>query len=375
MPPSVYVYPLPPTLTGEYLYDNLTAGDHDYHFRGELELLQRFREMPQASPDVADMLVVPFMLTQAFTKLRKGRSSPGHARLLQWNDDVVAAMRRLGPYWDTRRHRHAVFAQRCQGPPFERNGLRARSLAVHTWPSLWDANVTMLCFEPATYTHMGRGIFIPYGVGHGARDHLCPAGTEREPAPLTPPDPSAARDARLMFAGSVATNPARKPWVDAMRKFGEPLCRLVLFDKTNRKHFNPSDLEHALRGASFSVHLKGHVGPRKAILDSIRCGSLPLIASDRTPLPFSDEIHYGAFALRVAERANATRVVAALGAIDEARLRRMREEMARAAHLLDCGPRGGMAAAVLERFVKVADGVVKAVPASTSTPLPLWGGT
>lgn len=44
--------------------------------------------------------------------------------------------------WDTRRHRHAVFAQRCAGPPYERNGLRSRSLAVRTWPSLWDeANV------------------------------------------------------------------------------------------------------------------------------------------------------------------------------------------------------------------------------------------
>ena len=51
--------------------------------------------------------------------------------------------------WDTRRHRHAVFAQRCAGPPYERNGLRARSLAVRTWPSLWEeANVTRLCFEP-----------------------------------------------------------------------------------------------------------------------------------------------------------------------------------------------------------------------------------
>ena len=60
---SVFVYPLPPDLTGEYLYDNLTAGDHDYHFKAELELTQRFREMPQAHPSTADMLVVPFMLT------------------------------------------------------------------------------------------------------------------------------------------------------------------------------------------------------------------------------------------------------------------------------------------------------------------------
>lgn len=370
--PSVYVYPLPPELTGEYLYDNITAGDHDFHFKGELELTQRFRSMPQADPATADMLLVPFMLTQAFTKLRKGRSGPGHARLLQWNADVVAALRRIGPYWDTCRSRHAVFAQRCAGPPYEKNGLRARSLGVHTWPPMWDENVTFLCFEPATYTHMGRGILLPYGVGHGASSLRCPAGTDNSAAPLRPPLPSSSRTNLLMFAGSVATNPARKPWVDAMRRVGEPACKLVLFDKATRKHFDPSNLEAALRQATFSVHLKGHVGPRKAIMDSLRCGSLPLIASDRTPFPFSDEIDYAAFSLRVPERANATRVLAALARIDESRLRRMRKAMAHAAHLLDCGPNGGMAEAVLARFVKVAEQQVTAVPAVTNTPLPLF---
>lgn len=174
-----------------------------------------------------------------------------------------------------------------------------------------------------------------------------------------------------MFAGSVATNPARKPWVDAMRAVGEPTCRLVLFDKARRKKFNPSDLEIALRGASFSVHLKGHVGPRKAIMDSIRCGSLPLIASDRTPFPFSDEVDYSAFALRVPEKANATRVLAALSRFTDPQLRAMRTAMERAAYLLDCGPNGGMAEAVLARFSKVADRVVHAVPSATNTPLPL----
>ena len=174
-----------------------------------------------------------------------------------------------------------------------------------------------------------------------------------------------------MFAGSVATNPARKPWVSAMQRVGEPACKLVLFDKATRKRFNPSDLEAALRRSSFSVHLKGHVGPRKAIMDSIRCGSLPLLASDRTPFPFSDEIDYSAFALRVPERANATRVLARLGLFDEATLRRRRAAMARAAHLLDCGPRGGMAEAVLRRFVRVADRAVESVPLATATPLPM----
>ena len=89
--------------------------------------------------------------------------------------------------WDTRRHRHAVFAQRCAGPPYERNGLRARSLTVRTWPSLWEeANVTRLCFEPATTGAMGRGIFIPYGVGHGADGLRCPADSGARGSP--PPD-------------------------------------------------------------------------------------------------------------------------------------------------------------------------------------------
>jgi hypothetical protein len=47
--PTVFVYPFDSELTGEWLYQNLTAGDHDNHFRGELELLQRFKEQPQAS--------------------------------------------------------------------------------------------------------------------------------------------------------------------------------------------------------------------------------------------------------------------------------------------------------------------------------------
>ena len=51
--PTVYVYDLPPALTGAYLYDNLTAGDHDNHFRAELELTERFRAMPQARPETA----------------------------------------------------------------------------------------------------------------------------------------------------------------------------------------------------------------------------------------------------------------------------------------------------------------------------------
>ena len=96
-----------------------------------------------------------------------------------------------------------------------------------------------------------------------------------------------------------------------------------------------------------------------------------MLASERTPLPFSDEIRYADFALRVGERANASRVLAALGRFEPPRLREMRAAMARAAHVLDCGPGGGMAEAVMARFVKVADRVVSSIPAKTNTPAPL----
>ena len=305
--PTVYVYPLPPSLTGESLYDNITENDHDFHFKGELELTRRLRAMPQADPSTATMLLVPFMLVQAFTKLRKGFRSPGHAQLMKWDSDVIAYMRSVGPWWDTRRADHAVFAQRCAGPPSDR--LRKASIAVHTWPTLWESNATLLCFEPATLTHMGRGILLPYGVGHGANNLRCPAGAEASTAAAQVPPPSQPRPSLLMFAGSVATNPARRAWVNAMQRQGEPTCKLVLFTAQARKHFSASDIEAALRTASFTLQLRGHVGPRKAIFDSIRCGALPLIASDRSPLPFADEIDYSKFGVRVGESANASKVL------------------------------------------------------------------
>ena len=48
----------------------------------------------------------------------------------------------------------------------------------------------------------------------------------------------------------------------------------------------------------------------------------------------------------------------------------MRAAMARAAALLDYGPHGQLADAVLARFASVASGATPSVPASTRTPLP-----
>ena len=54
---------------------------------------------------------------------------------------------------------------------------------------------------------------------------------------------------------------------------------------------------------------------------------------------------------------------------DDRRLVRMRAAMAHAARMLDYGPSGKLAQAVLNRFERVASGAVRAVPASTKTPL------
>ena len=52
--PSVYVYTLPRSLSGTWLYQNLTGNDHDFHFAGEFVFWQRLlHDYPQASPDVS----------------------------------------------------------------------------------------------------------------------------------------------------------------------------------------------------------------------------------------------------------------------------------------------------------------------------------
>ena len=64
----------------------------------------------------ADVFFIPAMMTQAFSVWRGDRRS-GAQVLQAWNSQVISFMRSVGPWWDTRRHRHAVFSQRC-GPWF-----------------------------------------------------------------------------------------------------------------------------------------------------------------------------------------------------------------------------------------------------------------
>ena len=73
--------------------------------------------------------------------------------------------------------------------------------------------------------------------------------------------------------------------------------------------------------------------------------------------------------VRVGEVANASRVLNALNVLNEGQLVRMRAAMRRAARMLDYGPNGRLAHAVLARFARVASGAVPSVPASSATPL------
>ena len=339
--PSVYVYPLPHNLTGAHLYANLTANDHNFHFAGEYIFWQTLREKYElAPPEKADVFFVPVMMTQAFAIWRSDRKQ-GAQFLQAWNAEVIAFMRSVGPWWDTRRHQHAIFSQRCGSHPVRGPSDRVRKASLHlgVWPALWESNATLLCFEPATLRHLGHGVLLPYGVG-GACEVATP--------------PVESRPHALYFTGSPAlggANNVRTRWINEMRG-NAPACRLNLLSRGTRKHFNLTAMLEGYASSRFSLGVSGHVGPRKAMFDSIRCGALLLFASDHTPLPFSDEIDYDAFALRVPEGANVNATVAAVGAIPPARLRRMAAAMARAAPLLDY--RDGLVDAALRHVVKVA---------------------
>ena len=180
---------------------------------------------------------------------------------------------------------------------------------------------------------------------------------------------SSPRPSLLLFAGSIATNPARRGWIQAMQN--EPTCQTILFSSSSRKKFSSADIEDALLKATFCLQMRGHVGPRKSIFDAMRCLSMPLMASDRSPLPLPREVEYAAFGLRVPENANVSAVLGALRRFDQEALTRMRAAMAQAVYTLDYGPQGGLAAAVLRNFGRVATGEVRAIPATTKTPLAL----
>ena len=141
----------------------------------------------------------------------------------------------------------------------------------------------------------------------------------------------------LSFSGSqkLCQVPNRAYWVAEMGKLGPPSCRLELLSKVSRKRFNLTEMELAYTRTRFSLGVRGHVGPRKANFDSMKCGALLLLASDHTPFPFPHDINVSKFALRVGEMANVNRTIQYLWRVPMGQLEQMQEAMLAALPILD----------------------------------------
>jgi len=170
-----------------------------------------------------------------------------------------------------------------------------------------------------------------------------------------PPIP--ARAALLSFSGSQKLwgVPNRAYWVDEMQKLGPPSCQLELLSKASRKHFNLTEMELTYTRTRFSLGVPGHVGPRKANFDAMKCGALLLFASDHTPFPFPHDINFSKFSLRVNERANVSRTLDFLRRLPVGQLQHMQVAMLASLPTLDYNR--GLVDAALRQVVRVQRGV------------------
>ena len=318
------------------------------------------------------------MMTQGFNVHR--RSSKGRENLQEWNRQLISYLKSVGPWWDKRQGSHALFAMRCAGP---HDRLKSAAVKYGGWPQIWDSQATTLCFEPATLTRVGKGVLVPYGVGGPCHQRVrrpsarrlllasppqagAPAHARSHPLkPHVPPSfrcpvevpPIPTRAALLSFSGSQKLwgVPNRAYWVDEMQKLGPPSCQLELLSKASRKHFNLTEMELTYTRTRFSLGVPGHVGPRKANFDAMKCGALLLFASDHTPFPFPHDINFSKFSLRVNERANVSRTLDFLRRLPVGQLQHMQVAMLASLPTLDYNR--GLVDAALRQVVRVQRGV------------------
>jgi len=101
------------------------------------KLLQESRLHRTTSPEKADFYYVPVDLCSIRATWWQRQDKVQHMQAL--DESVVAALRKVGPYWDTRNDRHIVSSCRC---PKVNAGTDALN------PELWGRNTTMrLCLQ------------------------------------------------------------------------------------------------------------------------------------------------------------------------------------------------------------------------------------
>jgi len=221
-------------------------------------------------PAQAELFFVPVMLVLGFFERRTQREA-----MERWSSQVEAAMRAVGPFWDTRRSAHVMWSLRCAAATSD-----YRTQWVHSrgWPPLWDSGATLLCSEHASAAERGAGVLMPYPVGRAKCEG------------------PGARPTRLFFAGSGHLG-NRGRWLQTMRA----TAGCAVLDKgarstkrVMRAPTNMSAIRDGLARAAFALHPRGDTSARKALYDALHCGTLPLFANDRAALPFTRQVEWRA---------------------------------------------------------------------------------
>lgn len=329
----VHVYDLG-RLSREWLYDGPLASSRR-QFEMERLFTERLRSGTPGSdlvpPEQAELYYVSACLLQGFFELR---AQPG--ALQTWSDQIEAALRAAGPWWDRRRDRHIVWSLRCAD-----RSSRFRTFWVRAggWPSIWDSGAALLCIENADERTRGQGYLMPYIVSPSA---AC-APAERS------------RPSLLFFSGSRNLG-NRRTWLDAMEHSCAEEC-VVHTRSRGANATSSADDVAALRGyahARFALCPRGDTSSRKAMYDAMACGAIPFVVNDFQTLPLADSLDWSGFALRAAETAQPSEAIRALAAVPARKLRQMRARLAVAVAALDYREGGRIVDLTLDEIVRAA---------------------
>ena len=340
----VHVYDLDRHLSREYLYDRPLDSSRR-QFEMERLFTQRLRSGRSADlvpPGQAELFYVPACLLQGFFELRAQPNA-----LQVWSDQLEAALRAAGPWWDRHRSRHVLWSLRCAD---RSSRFRTFWLRAGGWPSIWDSGATLLCIETADEYTRGHGHLMPYLVSPSA-------------ACTVPREEQRLRSTLLFFSGSRNLG-NRRAWLEAM-EHGCAECAV----HTRSRDANAtmaSDDDAAQRGyanARFALCPRGDTSSRKALYDAMACGALPFVVNDFQTLPLAATLDWSGFALRAAETAQPTEAIRALATVPARTLRQMRSRLAAAVAALDYREGGRIVELTLRE-------ILQALTIATEAPLP-----
>ena len=165
--PQLYIYDIEATLALPRPSVRLSRPD-DYS--SKWEPLRRFAALTANaanivhSPSVADAFFIPLQLDMLSRQL-------GHVSAERLAGDVVRAMRKVGPFWETQRSRHIVLSIPCPNRPDVRESRKQLlswrkqmdSRDVAPWTALLNGTIRV-CVHATQHTDRSRALHVPYFV-------------------------------------------------------------------------------------------------------------------------------------------------------------------------------------------------------------------